>query len=34
MTYIDSLKNNLCSRLGSKDINNGLGVFLRMKQPI
>lgn len=34
MTYVYSLKNDLCGRLGSKQINNGLGVFLWMKQSI
>jgi hypothetical protein len=34
MTYVDSLKNDLCSRFGSKKINNGLGVFVWIKHSI
>jgi hypothetical protein len=34
VTNVNSLKNDLCSRLGPKKINNGLGVFLWMKQSI
>jgi hypothetical protein len=34
MTHVNSLKDDLCSRLGSIKIDNGLGVFLWMEQSI